>query len=80
MMKAEENFLNTKHRPMGIWIDLYETKLSDRVIQQLVEMLIAYCCLHPKTWICGLLLNCSLENQQADQKNQRTFLVASQVL
>ena len=39
MMKAEENFLNTKHRPMGIWVDLYETKLSDRVIQQLVEML-----------------------------------------
>jgi hypothetical protein len=39
MMKAEEDFINTNHRPMGIWIDLYETKLSDRVIQQLVETL-----------------------------------------
>jgi hypothetical protein len=39
IMKAEEDFINTKHRPMGIWIDLYETKLSDRVIQQLVELL-----------------------------------------
>ena len=39
-MKAEEDFINTKHRPMGIWVDLYETKLSDRVIQKLVEMLV----------------------------------------
>jgi hypothetical protein len=39
MMKAEEDYLNAKHRPMDIWVDLYETKLSDRVIRQLVEML-----------------------------------------
>ena len=38
-MKAEEDFINTKHRPLGVWVDLYETKLSDRVIRQLVEML-----------------------------------------
>ena len=39
MMKAEEGFLTTKHRPMGVWIDLYETKLTDRVLRELVEML-----------------------------------------
>jgi hypothetical protein len=39
MMKAEEAFLIRKHRPMGVWIDFYETKLTDRVIRGLVEML-----------------------------------------
>ncbi len=44
MMKAEESFFTKNHRQMGIWIDLYETKLTDRVIQELVKMLthIAY--------------------------------------
>jgi hypothetical protein len=44
MMKAEEEFFTKKHRPIGIWIDLYETKLTDRVMRELIEMLtyIAY--------------------------------------
>jgi len=44
MMKAEEEFFTKKHRPIGIWIDLYETKLTDRVRRELIEMLahIAY--------------------------------------
>jgi hypothetical protein len=40
MMKAEEEFFTKKHHPIGIWIDLYETKLTDRVIRELIEMLI----------------------------------------
>ena len=39
MMKAEQDFLIKKHRRMGIWMDFYETKMTDRVIQELVEML-----------------------------------------
>jgi hypothetical protein len=39
MMKAEEEFVTEHHRPMGIWIDFYETKLTDRVIQEFIEML-----------------------------------------
>ena len=39
MMKAEEDFLLNKHRPMGMWIDFYETKLTDRVIHELIVML-----------------------------------------
>jgi hypothetical protein len=44
MMKAEEAFFTSKHRSIGIWIDLYETKLTDRVIRELIQMLthIAY--------------------------------------
>jgi len=38
MMKSEAVFFNTHHRPMGIWIDFYETKLTDRVIKGFVEM------------------------------------------
>jgi hypothetical protein len=39
MIKAEEDFVTGQHRPMGIWIDFYETKLTDRVLQELIEML-----------------------------------------
>ncbi len=39
MMKAEENFVTRQHPPMGIWIDFYETKLTDRVLRELIEML-----------------------------------------
>ncbi|HLO31061.1 MAG TPA: hypothetical protein VK249_18075 [Anaerolineales bacterium] len=39
MMRAEEEFFNQQHRPMGIWIDFYETKLTDRVIKAFVEMI-----------------------------------------
>ncbi len=44
MMQAEKSFFTKEHRQMGIWIDLYETKLTDRVIRELIEMLshIAY--------------------------------------
>ena len=39
MMKAEADFFTGKHRPMGVWIDFYETKLTDRVIQAFLEMI-----------------------------------------
>jgi hypothetical protein len=39
MMKSEEDFIIKKHRRMGIWMDFYETKMTDRVIQELVGML-----------------------------------------
>ena len=59
MMKAEEEFFTKKHRPIGIWIDLYETKLTDRVMRELIEMLthIAY-----QTTKLGIV-GCSLMNR-----------------
>ena len=39
MMKAEADFFTGKHRSLGVWIDFYETKLTDRVIQAFVEMI-----------------------------------------
>src|SRR6266542_4594729 len=38
MMKAEAMFFSTQHRQLGLWIDFYETKLTDRVIKEFVEM------------------------------------------
>ena len=38
MMKAEALFFTSQHRQLGLWIDFYETKLTDRVIQEFVEM------------------------------------------
>jgi hypothetical protein len=39
MMKVEEEFILKKHRRMGIWMDFYETKMTDRIIRELIEML-----------------------------------------
>src|SRR5512147_2103902 len=39
MMKAEAEFSARQHRRLGLWIDFYETKLTDRVIQEFIEML-----------------------------------------
>jgi hypothetical protein len=39
MMQAEANFFTKQHRDIGIWIDFYETKLTDRVIQEFVRMI-----------------------------------------
>ena len=38
MMQSEATFFTKQHRDIGIWIDFYETKLTDRVIQGFVEM------------------------------------------
>jgi hypothetical protein len=39
MMKAEQDFIIKKHCRIGIWMDFYETKMTDRVIRELIEML-----------------------------------------
>jgi hypothetical protein len=39
MMKAEAMFFTKQPRELGLWIDFYETKLTDRVIQEFIEML-----------------------------------------
>ncbi len=39
MMKAEAEFSARQHHRLGLWIDFYETKLTDRVIQEFIEML-----------------------------------------
>jgi hypothetical protein len=39
MMQAEAEFSARQHRRLGLWIDFYETKLTDRVIHKFIEML-----------------------------------------
>jgi hypothetical protein len=39
MMKAEEVFFLEQNRSIGIWMDFYQTRLTERVIGQLVEFL-----------------------------------------
>lgn len=39
MMSAEETFFTLRHRPMGVWIDFYDTELTNRVIDAFVEMI-----------------------------------------
>jgi hypothetical protein len=39
MMKAEEIFLAQQNQTMGVWVDFYHTKLTQRVINQFIAML-----------------------------------------
>ena len=39
MMKAEEAFFIKQNRHMGVWFDFYQTKLTDKVISELIELL-----------------------------------------
>ncbi|HEX2997106.1 MAG TPA: hypothetical protein VHP14_19955 [Anaerolineales bacterium] len=39
MMKAEAEFSARQHRRLGLWIDFYETNLTDRVISEFVAMI-----------------------------------------
>ena len=38
-MKAEALFFNEQRRSLGIWMDFYQTRISDRVIAGLIEFL-----------------------------------------
>jgi len=38
-LKAEEVFFIEQHKRMGFWIDFYQTKLTDKLLDQLIELL-----------------------------------------
>jgi len=38
-MKAEALFFNEQKRSLGIWMDFYQTKLTDKVLGELIEFL-----------------------------------------
>jgi hypothetical protein len=38
-MRAEALFFNEQRRSLGIWIDFYQTRLTDRIIEELIEFL-----------------------------------------
>jgi len=40
MMKAEEIFFAQQNQTMGVWIDFYQTKLTRRIIDEFIEMLV----------------------------------------
>ena len=39
LMKAEETFFTEQNHKIGVWIDFYQTRLSDRVISGFIEYL-----------------------------------------
>ena len=38
-IKTEEVFFTQQNRSIGIWIDFYETKLTDRVMSEFIELI-----------------------------------------
>ena len=60
LMKAEAAFFNRQYRSMGVWIDFYETKLTDRVIGEFLEFLTQ---IHTRTTKLGIV-GCSFRDKR----------------
>lgn len=39
LMKTEAAFLTQQHRQLGLWVDFYDTKLTNRVVREFIEMI-----------------------------------------
>jgi hypothetical protein len=52
MIKAEQAFILKQRQQMGIWVDFYETKLTDRVLGEFIELLKQ---IRPQTTKLGLV-------------------------
>jgi hypothetical protein len=74
MMKAEETFLAQQHRELGIWIDLYETKLTDKVIGELIEMLMQ---IRHKTTKLGIVGCTGMARWKINRRIRKTSLLSS---
>lgn len=59
-MKAEEIFFLQQNRSIVLWIDLYQTKLSNNALDGLIEFLRATCHRIPKLALVG----CSRKDQR----------------
>jgi hypothetical protein len=40
MIRAEESFFDEQHQTIGVWVDFYQTKLTKRVMNEFIEMLV----------------------------------------
>ncbi len=67
LIEAEEVFFLEQNRSLGLWIDFYETKLSDRVIVEFVEFLRHICHRLLKLGIVG----CSLRDRRRIGKRMK---------
>jgi hypothetical protein len=38
-MRAEALFFNEQRRSLGIWMDFYQTRITDKIIEELIEFL-----------------------------------------
>jgi hypothetical protein len=74
MMRAEEVFFTTQHRHMGIWIDFYETKLTDTVVRELIEMLKQ---IHHQTTKLGIVGCSGIARWKINRLIRRTTLLSS---
>jgi len=63
-IKAEQTFFIAQNRGLGIWIDFYQTRLTDRVIGEFIGFLQKTCHLVLKLGLVG----CSLADQRRMNK------------
>jgi hypothetical protein len=77
MMKAEEAFFLAQTHPLaGIWLNFYGTRLTDRVIGQLTEMI---CHFQPRITKLALV-GCSIWNRRKIQQRFRKAGIGGQPL
>jgi hypothetical protein len=68
-MKAEEEFLLRANRPLPLWIDFYETKLTDRVLIEFSKSILRLQRQIPKLAIVG----CSFKDRRRLHKLGKKF-------
>jgi hypothetical protein len=74
MMKAEADFFTRQHRRLGIWIDFYETKLTDRVIEEFIKMIEQ---MRPKLTKLGIVGASFIARWKINRLIRKTELLAS---
>jgi len=74
MMKAEAAFFTGQHRQLGLWIDFYETKLTDRVIREFIEMLKQ---MRPRVTKLGIVGASSIARWKIKRLIRKTAVLAS---
>jgi hypothetical protein len=74
MMQAEQEFFMQGHHEFGVWIDFYDTKLTERVIGALIEMLKR---IHSKTTRLGIVGCSFLARRKINRWIQKTDVLSS---
>jgi len=74
MMKAEAAFFTGQHRQLGLWIDFYETKLTNRVIEEFIEMLKQ---MSPRVTKLGIVGASSIARWKIKRLIRKTAVLAS---
>jgi hypothetical protein len=72
-MQAEEEFIRTENYPLPLWIDFYQTKLTDEVLVEFSKSMLRLQAYIPKLAIVGCSLRAKWRFRKLARKNGFSF-------